>query len=371
MKYPQDLIIGFGICLTFIGLIFLTAPQLPGYRFDDKLVARYLRSQDIPKDVPGRLFLSDSDIHIAAGYLYVNGYDPTAYNFQHPPFIKYLYGLSTLVTKNPFLVQFLLGMVFLIETYAIGVLVFRSRVIGVIGAILVLVDPLFRSIATEALLDLGQAVLLLGFMIMAIRFPKAAIAQGVLLGLAAASKFWTPVLVVAAITYGYNWYRMERLELSRYCMAGLAAVLAFSLPYIHTALVHSPATPYFYQAKMLKYWFHHSTASLPGANVLLFMTGIYQPWWGTHKLEFSPVWNLMWPLSLIASAAVAWRIHKRKLKQPLLFAGIFPVVYLLSLAIQAPFVRYFLIILPWSYLCLGYWVNRRGKQWYKKLNMKG
>ena len=49
-------------------------------------------SQDIPHEVAGkRLFLSDSEIHIASGYLYALGNNPITFNFQHPPFIKYGY----------------------------------------------------------------------------------------------------------------------------------------------------------------------------------------------------------------------------------------------------------------------------------------
>ena len=146
------------LVVVFIGLFSALYREMFLYKFDTGLIAQYLRSQDIPHEVPGRLFLSDSDIHISAGYLYVNGYGPTDFNFQHPPFIKYLYGISTMLTGNPFFVQLIFGAVLLLLTYVIGRAFFSSALIGALAALLLLFDPLFHHITSQALLDLGQVV---------------------------------------------------------------------------------------------------------------------------------------------------------------------------------------------------------------------
>ena len=84
----------------YYSIIAITKPVVLNYQFHDRLIQQYLRSQDITHDVAMRSFLSDSDIHIAAGFLYASGADPAEYNFQHPPFIKYLFGVSILIFNN-------------------------------------------------------------------------------------------------------------------------------------------------------------------------------------------------------------------------------------------------------------------------------
>ncbi len=96
---------GFILILVYLGWLAVFQPQVYTYRFDPVLINSYLQSQDIPHEVDQRVFLSDGEIHIAAGYLYAKGADPTVYNFQHPPLLKYLYGLSILVFHNPYFVQ--------------------------------------------------------------------------------------------------------------------------------------------------------------------------------------------------------------------------------------------------------------------------
>ena len=102
------------IITVYLIVLFFRNPNIFSYKFDTSLVKKYLCSQDISHEPPcKRLFLSDEDIHIAAGYLYAKGSDPIVYNFQHPPLIKYLYGYSIILFHNPYFVQIGLGILFL------------------------------------------------------------------------------------------------------------------------------------------------------------------------------------------------------------------------------------------------------------------
>ena len=90
------------IIVLYIAKLYFYSPEIFHYRFNKSLIDKYFCSQDISHEVPcKRIFLSDSDLHIAAGYLYIKGYDPTVYHFQHTPFVKYLYGIAILLTGNP------------------------------------------------------------------------------------------------------------------------------------------------------------------------------------------------------------------------------------------------------------------------------
>lgn len=109
------------VLIVYLVRLTLSDLSIFSYQIPVDLTEKYLRSQDIPHEVHGRIFLSDSDIHIAAAKQYALGADPTKYNFQHPPFIKYLYGFAYLLWGNPLLAQVVLGMILLIGTYGFGV----------------------------------------------------------------------------------------------------------------------------------------------------------------------------------------------------------------------------------------------------------
>src|SRR4030042_5843654 len=111
------------ITLLFVASLFFWHKPSLDYRFDENLVGDYLRSQDIedPKElIKDRIYLSDSDLYIASGYLYVKGEDPTKFDFQVPAFIKYLFGFSTLIFGHPFYVQMAFGLVLHFLTYFLG-----------------------------------------------------------------------------------------------------------------------------------------------------------------------------------------------------------------------------------------------------------
>ena len=344
------------VTLFIVGIAFFSR-DLVTYQFNPGLIDRYMRSQDIPYDVPGRLFLSDSDIHIAAGYLYINGNDPTEYNFQHPPMIKYLYGAAIQLTGNPFWVQFLFSIALILLTYAIGRIFFRSALAGFVAGLLMLIDPLFFHVSTQALLDLGQTVFLTAFLLVAIRYPEKRIVQGLLLGCAAVSKFFSPILFFWFAAFVYLWYRDKKLPVVHTLIVGAVAFVVVHLVYAVTMVNQGIFSPVFFQLKMLKYWFHHSVSSFPGANILLFLIGFYKPWWGDQSIEFSKIWSVAWPLSVVVAIRELWIGVLKKFtpeKLQMLFVYLFPLFYLTSLAIQAPFVRYFIALLPWLYAGLAW-----------------
>ncbi|MCX6704909.1 MAG: hypothetical protein NT162_01050, partial [Candidatus Woesebacteria bacterium] len=136
------------ITFLFIGFIFLKHRDIFKYKFDFNLVSEYLRSQDIEdRDdvIKNRIFLSDSNLYIASGYLYAKGEDPTKYDFQVPPLIKYLFGFSSLIFGNPFYVQIVFGLVLLWLTYFLGTKLFKNQTVAMIGTGLLLIDPVFNG----------------------------------------------------------------------------------------------------------------------------------------------------------------------------------------------------------------------------------
>ena len=233
------------------------------------------------------------------------------------------------------------------------------------AALLLLFDPVFTNLSSHALLDLGQSAFAFAYVLSHVVFPQSIIVQGILLGAFAASKFWAPALLFVAIVALYRFLRKE-LVVKNFVLHVAVAVTIFSLIYARTFIERIPFNIIFFQLKIVKYWFHHSVSSVPGDAIGLFMTGNFHQWWQYNALSRSPEWTILWPATIIA-AMVVLTIRLRKKSHtltPPFFYAVIPPIYLLYIAIQAPYTRYFIMILPYCYIILIYVISQfiKGKR---------
>lgn len=300
-------------------------------KFDPEMVNRYLKSQDIldtEDKIKDRIFVSDEEIYIASGFLYANGVKPTDYNFQHPPLIKYLFGLSSKYFNLPLLPNIIFAGILLLEVYLLGNLVFKSYLLGFLSSVLLLLDPVFKEVTIYALLDLGQMVFILGFIISSFYFKKHWIGRGVLLGLAMASKFYSPVIIFLGIIYLFKIFT-KQFMLKNELLVLVIASLVFSFTY----LINFPFNIFFYQAKIVKFMLDHNQAVEWGGVIPMFF-GNY----------------ILWPVLFFTNLYV---LFKSKLSDPVFIYALIPILYTLVLTFQLPFTRYFILILPFLYLSLS------------------
>lgn len=344
----------FLLILFYLSILFVFKKTAFINKFDKKIVSRYFLSQDIPHEVPGiRQFLSDGDIHISAGYLYINGESPINYNFQHPPLIKYLFGLSILLFNNPLIIQIILGGIMILLTYNLGLNIFKNSTVSVLACLFLIIDPLFVDLATSPLLDLGQGVFLLLYIISVLFYDDNYLLSGLFLGLLFASKFWAGSLFFVGLVTVYLIY-IKRFRLKKYFLQLLIGFIVFSLVYAKAFIdLNGKFNIIFFEAKTLKYWLNHSVASVFGSSLLLFISGFYKSWWGKKEIVHSDIWTLFWPVGFIISFAQSFNLLiRRKFNQRFLI-GVISIIYLIYLGFQAPFPRYFILILPFVYLVLA------------------
>lgn len=321
-------------------------------KFDKALIKSYLVSQDIPHEVVGRVFLSDGEIHTAAGYLYSKGEDPTAYNFQHPPLIKYLYGFSILLFGTPHIAQIALGVLLISILYFFGLRIFKNSLVPFLACVLLIIDPLFLDLTSQPLLDLGQAVFFLSYVFISLYYEDNFILQGVVLGLLSASKFWGASIFLISLFVIYRVNR-KKFKVANFLLHLGIAGFIFSLIYARTFILNGFSfNIIFFQLKTLKYWLHHSVSSVPFASLLMFVSGYYKAWWGKRTVVRSDIWSPLWPLGLLACTYIARSLRSVKAINPKVLIATIPILYLVYLGVQAPFPRYFILILPFSYLIL-------------------
>lgn len=331
------------ISVIYFIFIFLFHKSALTYKFEQSTVNNYLRSQDIEDKedkIKDRVIVSDSDIYISSGYLYAKGEDPTKYNFQHPPLIKYLFGYSTILTGNPLFVQVLFGLLLLLLTYLLGSKLFRSVPVAFFGTVLLMADPVFGGMINEALLDLGQTVFGLLFLILIFYYPKTRILQGIILGFFAASKFWSTAIIFTVLAYGYNiLVKKVKISLGEVTISALVALLVF-------CFIYGTFDIFSIQGRILKFMITHNSANEFGGPLILFLSGYFAPWWQTGLVKTID-WSFLWPLGMVSGVILSFKKSINKVER---FFMLLPFIYLLLSSSQVPFTRYFILILPLIYL---------------------
>jgi len=318
------------LTLSFFVFVFLNKQKL-FESFDSEMVSRYLRSQDILDEtsrIKDRIFVSDEEIYIASGYLYANGARPTEYNFQHPPFIKYLFGLSSKYFNMPLIPNIIFAGILIFEVFLLGKLVFKNELIGLVASLLLMFDPVFREVTVYALLDLGQIVFILGFIITTFFWKKNWVGQGVLLGLALASKFYSPVVIFYCLIVLYK-LAIKQLTINHEVKVLAFAFLAFSICYFKSF----PFNIIFYQAKIVKFMLDHNQAVEWGGVLKMFFGGYF-----------------LWPILFFVNL---YQLFRSKFASVQFLLFLIPISYFLILMFQLPFTRYFILILPFLYLSFG------------------
>lgn len=347
----KDWIISLLLILLYLSILFLLRRDIFFYKFDQTLIKRYFLSQDIPHEVAGkRLFLSDAEIYEATGYLYATGRDPIDYNFEHPPLIKYFFGFSTVIFNNPYFAQILLGVFFLLTFYFFGKKIYKNSKIAFIACLLIMFDPLFLDISSSLLLDLGQVLFLLLYILAVLYYKKDYAMQGIFLALFAGTKFWvTPLFFIFFLGF-YLIYKKE-FVFKYYLLHILTALIIFTCLYLKTIYDRGGSfNIFFHMLKIFKYRFHHNTSSFFGSSIILFTTGYLKSWWGKKDFIRQELWSLIWPITLVlATGEAVLDIVKKTISDKTLIRSI-PLLYLLYLGVQATPPRYFMIILPFCYL---------------------
>jgi 4-amino-4-deoxy-L-arabinose transferase-like glycosyltransferase len=254
-----------------------------------------------------------------------------------------------MLTNNPYWIQIFLGIALLCLTYYLGIKLFDKRLIAVLASLLLIFDPSFFEVSTQALLDLGQAVFALTYLIMVLYYPKKYKLQGLFLGLFIASKFWTAALFFVLIVYGYKYLLKEKLEVIKILYTFSIAAVVFIAFYLKAYIMYGRYFDImFFEAKVVKYMLQHNSSEVFGGSIFLFITGYYESWWGSG-ITRSSVWTILWPITFITNLIMSIR---RKLSYDHLIF-VLPVLYLLLLSKQVPFTRYFIIVLPFFYLGLS------------------
>ncbi|OGK19850.1 hypothetical protein A3C23_04055 [Candidatus Roizmanbacteria bacterium RIFCSPHIGHO2_02_FULL_37_13b] len=361
MKRNRTIALLVGITCLYLFTLYTTNKSIFSYVFNPDLIHKYYLSQDIPHEVAGkRLFLSDTEIYLASGYLYANGLDPTKINFDHPPLIKYLYGISILLFMTPFPIEIGFGIMILSLSFLLGRKIFKNWQIPTFACLILIIDPLFLDMTALPLLDFGQTAFMLLYLFTILFYRRNILLVGLTLGLFAASKSWiTPVYFLIVIS-AFQIYKKE-FNLKNMMSQIMIAFVIYCSFYLITFVNNAGRfNIFFFILKTIKYRLEHNFTPFIGSSVILFLTGYAKTWWGNQEFIRSNVWTILWPIGLMITIRNIFLPNIKKIDQKKLLA-ILSVGYLLFLLTQSPFPRYFIIILPFIYLNLSDFIYSKFK----------
>ncbi len=359
MLGKKDFLFLFFFTFVFIAFSWFLNPSFFQSRFDERLISDYLRSQDIEDredKIKDRLFISDDKIYFASGVLYARGEPPTKFNFQHPPLLKYLFGWSTILFGSPFPIQIFFSLAFIFLVYFLAFLVFKNRLVAFLAVCFLFLDPVFWETSHLTLLDVGQVVFALAFLILFFFYPKRIFLQGVFLGFLFASKFWSvSFLYFAFLVFYIIWFFKDKSFVKSLPILIFVSFLVFSSFYINYFLSGNSLFDFlFLQARTVKFMLTHNNTNNFGNLFLLFISGHYLSWWDGGIWVKSQFWNPIWPISFLASIFLAFKLSKNKKAW---FIFIFPAFYFLVNLTNTAFTRYILFVLPFLYISLAYGIS--------------
>ncbi len=267
----------FLLWVLFLIYLFVQKPDFFRFNFNpQQMLKDYLRSQDIydPQDtIKDRIFISDSEIYLAAGYLYSLGKNPSDYNFPHPPLLKYLYGFSLRVFGNPYWLQAVFGFLLFALTYLLGIKISRNHKISVLALLFLIFDPLTADAIFNVYLDLGQTVLGLAFVLAFIFYPYAWLVQGILLGLLLAAKFWSTSIFLLVLLVIYRKFFLKNFKIRMFIKMSVVSVLVYLSTYIIFFQQGGNLINFLWlQLRMVKLMLEHNSVSFWGGQLWLFLS---------------------------------------------------------------------------------------------------
>lgn len=305
---------------------------------------RYLRSQwVVPASKEG---IGDDGLYGYASWEYIHGRDPTTLNVEMPPVGKYLLGLTIVIFKNKNIFGLLASLAVLVNLYLLGLKVFANRTLSLGMVFLFFLEPLFKEQFRSSYLD----SLYLSFLLAVFLFllEKRLVLAGLLAGLFAntksflSSSFLIFLILITMILFNHE-SREKKVKESLKFLFSFTFITFFSY-----AVFFWRGHNLIDFLRVQKYIFNFYKIGAKGRFGDLFsmlILGKWHTWWdGVLKLKS---FHLFWPITTILSFLSFLKIEAKK---EIILLRVWLIVYTIFLLFIPVWPRYFLLLLPFSYI---------------------
>lgn len=331
--------------------------------FDFQQISEKYRYSQFAVDPNDRqVIIEDWELYPYAGLVYLKTGILDQVNIEHPPLGKYFFALSTLIFKNPNIVQLPFAIFFLWLIFRISLRCLQNHFWALLVVFGVLAEFLFSHRLTHSLLDLFQATMVSWFIFLG-TVKKSALGKKIFLGLilgAVASVKFPVVAIILTGSYLIKQYFLRNKSLKRILEKESLIILIGFLFYLfnYSPLFIQNGIAGFFQLQVRAVKIHLS--HLPEYPALVPLRVMFLNQWPVWWDKINPIhpaeeWNFLWPAlasSILITPLFFFKCLSPRQKRKSLLIFLFSWAYFVFINTRLFFPGYLFLILPCLYLFL-------------------
>lgn len=351
----MNLLLKFLIILSFLFTILLSLPKYTS-KFNYESTKNDFNNSPYVLGNNYKTIIQDEDFYALHGYMYLNGIDFDKTIYDHPPFGKFIIGLSIFLTGNQNIIQIFVSSFSLIAFYFLSKEVLKNITLSLVSVLILSLEPLFREQVSTSLLDQNLMLFLtlsLLFTIKSLKNNKWIILSLFSLGLFSSIKF--PANSIILITSIMMFYLLiRRLDLLKSFLKYLFIVPAVYF-ILYFPFIEGGAKKFIDLQIFAVKWHKSHLPNYPKGEILRLLTfNSWRTWWGDKPFVTVPYFHLGWPISGLSFVVILISSVIKKLDPEIYLIIIWSLFYLIGSSIRVVFPRYLLLVLPFLYINLIY-----------------
>lgn len=289
---------------------------------------------------------------------YLRGMDPILANSEHTPLGKYMIAVSIYVLHNDRFPTVIFAFLTGLSVWVLGKKAFENATLALIPLCIMTFDTLFMNqLITAPLLDIIQLPFVF-FSLAAFIYEqkhKRYILTSLCLGMVIATKTVVPGILLIGSMGIFYLLKRDISGLVKFCLWLPVSFIILVLSYTRTFMSGYTLWDFL---KFQKWIFMYQGSKLiyPFSSLRLLLFDQWQTWWAGNKIVPAVDWNILWPISTLATAALILRVIfcKVRVNQMTIILMIWCVVYQTFLCLGVVSSRFFLPVLPVQYILLTY-----------------
>ncbi len=306
--------------------------------------------------------IGDDGIFSYVGYRLVQGDDPSKNNPETAPVGKYLIGISIALFNNPIYYSLFFGLLSLVTFFFIAKKLLKDITLAIFVTTILLLDPLFFTQFWKSWVDIAQLFFLLLNVLFLILLNERknnrflfSLISGLSLGLFLQTKL--PILFPLIYILESIIFLKNKL-LKEYSFYFFGIIFGTILPYFQYFILGHSLLDFIKLEKYILSFYTKSQLSTNFGSILgVLLFGKFQ---SLNQTGFVKIleWWIFWPLSFVVSVFTFLKLSKEKNNFVLKGIGVFIILSLVIFSIIPSYPRYLLLVIPFIYLFLGYFVKK-------------
>ncbi len=307
--------------------------------------------------IRAQYILSDEELYVAEGHFLVDKkIDLNNLNAGHPPFGKYLIGISTALFNNPYIFAAVFGIAFAYVFFVTARTLSISPVLAVFTTLAFMFEKLFNEQLSTSLLDIYLLVLSFLSLLLYLKFLKTRkysfiFLSQFFLGLSMATKFFptsAPLAVALVLTTVLSG---DFKLFKRHMISLLFVAIGFALGHITYFFYHPSIIEFIKYNRYVNSWWAGSPQVPPFQALDLIYFNNWHTWWDKKEIISTPYWWIGWPIIIsLALIAPIPQLLRRKLTLPFAATYLWLILLILLFCFEAIYPRHLLLALPVAYL---------------------